>query len=331
MAFNHQSQNMKVAIVGATGQTGSIIAKALLSETPKFEVVALTRPSSLQKLAVLELRKQGGKILPLDLAGPEDAIVNVLVGIDVVISTIYGGSVMDEIPLINAAKAAGVKRYLPCFFATVAPPKGALLLREMVKEDVLNHIKTVKLPYTVVDIGWWYQVNVPRLPSGRIDYAVMETADGIGGEGNVPMALTDLRDIGMYVVRIISDPRTLNRMVFAYNEVITHNQIYDLLERLSGEKIPRRYVPAEKIRARIRDIEAMKPTPDSVEFVKLAQMQYWYSCGIRGDNTPEYAEYLGYLSIKDLYPDIIGITLEDYTREVLEGKGRRVYEHLKGF
>lgn len=35
-AFNHQSQNMKVAIVGATGQTGSIIAKALLSETPKF-------------------------------------------------------------------------------------------------------------------------------------------------------------------------------------------------------------------------------------------------------------------------------------------------------
>lgn len=51
---------------------------------------------------------------------------------DVVISTIYGGSVLDEIPLINACKDAGVKRYLPCFFATVAAPKGALLLRDMV-------------------------------------------------------------------------------------------------------------------------------------------------------------------------------------------------------
>lgn len=68
----------------------------------------------------------------IDLAGPENEITKALHGTDVVISTIYGGSVMDEVPLINAAKAAGVQRYLPCFFATVAPPKGALLLREMV-------------------------------------------------------------------------------------------------------------------------------------------------------------------------------------------------------
>lgn len=64
-------------------------------------------------------------------------MTEILVGTDVVISTIYGGSVMDEVPLINASKAAGVKRYLPCFFATVASPKGALLLRDM----VINHSK----------------------------------------------------------------------------------------------------------------------------------------------------------------------------------------------
>lgn len=98
------------------------------------------------------------------------------------------------------------------------------------------------MPYTVIDVGWWYQVNLPRLPSGRIDYAVMETADGIAGDGNVPTALTDLRDIATYVARIISDPRTLNRMVFAYNEVFTPNQMYELLEKVSGEKIPRKYV-----------------------------------------------------------------------------------------
>lgn len=70
----------------------------------------------------------------------------------------------------------------------------------------------------------------------------METADGIAGDGNVPFALTDLRDVGKYVARIICDPRTLNHMVFAYNEVWTYNQLYALLERLSGEKISRKYV-----------------------------------------------------------------------------------------
>ncbi|KAK2470318.1 hypothetical protein H9L39_17935 [Fusarium oxysporum f. sp. albedinis] len=321
---------MKVAIIGAAGQTGSVIVQALLESTaPTFDVVALTRPLSLQKPATLELQRKGVKVVSVDLGGPESALIEILVGIDVVISTIYGGSVMDEIPLINASKSAGVKRYLPCFFATVAPPKGALRLRDMVKEDVLNHIKKIHLPFTVVDVGWWYQVNLPKLPSGRIDYAAMETADGIAGDGNVPFALTDVRDIGSYVARIITDPRTLNRMVLAYNEVWTQNRVYDLLERLSGEKLERKYVPAEAIEASIAEIEATSPSPDFLEFVILAQYQYWYSCGIRADNTPEYASYLGYLNTQELYPDFKWRGFRSYVQEVLNGNGKRVYEHLK--
>ncbi|KAL7763912.1 hypothetical protein ACKLNR_007270 [Fusarium oxysporum f. sp. zingiberi] len=320
---------MKVAIIGATGQTGSVIVQALLESTAStFEVVALTRPSSLQKPGILELQEQGVKVVSTDLSGSESVLTEILVGTDVVISTIYGGSVMDEVPLINASKAAGVKRYLPCFFATVASPKGALLLRDM-KEDVLNHIKKIHQPFTVIDVGWWYQVNLPKLPSGRIDYAAMETADGIAGDGNVPFALTDVRDIGRYVAQIITDSRTLNRMVFAYNEIWTQNQIYDLLEKLSGERLDRKYVPAEAIEASIAKIESTAPSPDSVEFITLAQYQYWYSCCIRGDNTPEYATFLGYLNTQELYPHFERRGFKPYVQEVLDGNGERVYEHLK--
>lgn len=183
------SGHVNVAVLGATGQTGSVIVDALLeSRSPEFRITALTRPSSLQKPAVQKLAEKGVKIVAADLTRAQDELTKTLVGVDVVISTIYGGNLMDEIPLINASKSAGVKRYLPCFFATVAPPKGGLQLRDM-KEDVLNHIKKVYLPHTVVDVGWWYQVTLPRLPSGRIDYAVMETADGIAGDGNVPLLL----------------------------------------------------------------------------------------------------------------------------------------------
>ncbi|KAK1656699.1 hypothetical protein BDP55DRAFT_568815 [Colletotrichum godetiae] len=320
---------MKVAIIGATGQTGSVIVDALLESTSQqFEIVALTRPSSMQKPATVKLQRKGVRLVAADLSGPQVALVEALVGIDIVISAIYGGSVMDEISLINASKAASVQRYLPCFFATVAAPKGALLLRDM-KEDILNHIKKIHLPFTVIDVGWWYQVNLPKLPSGRVDYAAMETSDGIAGDGNVRFALTDIRDIGNYVVRIINDPRTLNRMVLAYNEVMTRNQLYDLVEDLSGEKLERKYVSANAISAIIAKIEATHPSPDSLEFVTLTQYQYWYSCDVRGDNTPEYAAYLGYLTTHELYPDIQPRQFKAYVQEVLDGKGKRVYEHLK--
>lgn len=87
-----------------------------------------------------KLAEKGVKIVAADLTRAQDELTKTLVGVDVVISTIYGGNLMDEIPLINASKSAGVKRYLPCFFATVAPPKGGLQLRDMAS----CHIKTIK-------------------------------------------------------------------------------------------------------------------------------------------------------------------------------------------
>lgn len=57
------------------------------------------------------------------------------------------------------------------------------------------------------------------------------------GDGDLPFALVDLRDIGKYVARIVADPRTLNRMVFAYGEMWTQKQIFDTLEEKSDEKI----------------------------------------------------------------------------------------------
>lgn len=58
-----------------------------------------------------------------------------------------------------------------------------------------------------------------------------------------------------------------------------------------------------------------------------ATYEYWLSWGVRGDNTPEYARYLGYLVAKDLYPDLNGRTLEAYCQEVLEGKADKVYKN----
>lgn len=66
--------------------------------------------------------------------------------------------------------------------------------------------------------------------------------DELIGDGKTPSAFTDLRDIGRYVARIIADPRTENKMVFAYNTVTSPADLFSTVERLSGEKIRRKFV-----------------------------------------------------------------------------------------
>lgn len=110
------------------------------------------------------------------------------------------------------------------------------------KEKVFNHIKKIYLPYTLIDVGWWYEISPPRVPSGRADYGLMAPMAHLLGDGSVSSALTSLQDVGRYVARIIADPRTLNKMVFVYNELWTQKQIVAKVEELSGEKIELNHV-----------------------------------------------------------------------------------------
>jgi hypothetical protein len=51
---------------------------------------------------------------------------------DTVISAISASGLSAQISLANAAKVAGVKRFLPCCYSTVIPPGGILGLRDTV-------------------------------------------------------------------------------------------------------------------------------------------------------------------------------------------------------
>ncbi|RAK78165.1 NAD(P)-binding protein [Aspergillus fijiensis CBS 313.89] len=309
---------MKVAIVGASGETGQSIVNALLSSsTPKFP---------------------GRQLVSADLRGPIAPLITLLQGIDIVISAIHFDALADEIPLADAAKAAGVKRFVQSALMIIIPPRGVVDFREKVrprkkkKGENLHYIQKLRLPYTYIDAGWWHQLSLPRLPSGRVDHLLPPAAqhDGfpLGRDGNVPTALADLRDVGRYVARIIADPRTLNRRVHVYNEVYTLNRVCEVVERVSGEKLERRYVSEVEARdavdkARMR----LAHSPgDTGALLAHVAAQLFYSWGIRGDNTPENAEYLGYLSGKDLYPDFEYVSFEEYIREVLRGEVKGVYQ-----
>ncbi|CAL5871408.1 uncharacterized protein PFLUO_LOCUS5658 [Penicillium psychrofluorescens] len=314
-----------VLLVGAAGETGGSIANGLL-EDGRFEVYALVRPVSAHKPAVARLQERGVQIRKCDLKASEEELIEALADIEVVISCVGPAEQHDQIPLAKAAKRTGVKRFVPCGFITVAPPGGVMWLRDE-KEIVYNQIRQLWLPYTIVDVGWWYQLAYPRLTSGRVDYAMTSGNDEIIGDGNTPTALTDLRDIGRYMARIILDPRTLNKMVLAYNAVSTQNKIYDLMEEISEEKVERLYVPEETIWSRVLAArQASETYPfDPIKFIPRYLAEYQLSWGIRGDNNPEYAKYLGYLTSQELYPDFKPADFRQYLEAVVRGTATGVY------
>jgi uncharacterized protein YbjT (DUF2867 family) len=97
-----------VLLVGATGNFGAYIARALLAKgiSPRL----LVRPGSRYKLAA-------------DLAAAGEVTDNpdsAFAGIDTVISAVQGGpeTIIDtQLDLLNAARAAGVRRFIPSGFS----------------------------------------------------------------------------------------------------------------------------------------------------------------------------------------------------------------------
>ncbi|KAF2730569.1 isoflavone reductase family protein, partial [Polyplosphaeria fusca] len=314
-----------ILLLGATGETGGDILEGLL-EDGSLDVTCLIQPSSASKPVVQALKDRGIKTVIGDLGGDTDALAEVVRGYDTIISAIAAFAQKAQLSLVDAAAKAGTKRFVPCGFTIVCPPEGVMQLRED-QEAVRNRIYYHHLPYTIIDVGYWHQLSLPRLSSGRIDSTLLVPRNVIYGSGNTPTMLTDKRDIGRYTALIIRDPRTLNQKVFTHSDNISQNDIIHIVEQKSGEKLALQHLSAEETLQQREAARAAVEGGDAT-FLSLAtrsEMNYNYAKHIRGDNTPEVARYLGYLDARELYPEVRPIGFAEFVEEVLGGKGRRPY------
>lgn len=130
----------------------------------------------------------------------------------------------------------------------------------------------------------------------------------VWGTGDVRTAVSDLRDIGPIVARILSDKRTLNQYVFFGGEEVSQNDAVALAEKVLGKKLELEHVSGEELERSLQSAEGM-----------LAYfLPYQYSLWIRGDNTIGNAkrpEYGGAMDARELYPDFKPRVLELLMRE----------------
>jgi hypothetical protein len=80
------------------------------------------------------------------------------------------------------------------------------------------------------------------------------------------------------------------------------------------------YVRVAEVRQSIQ-----KNSSDRRQLHRLYVAEYQVSWGVRGDNNPEYAKYLGYLLSKELYPDFEPIPFRDYLESVINGTAKHPY------
>ncbi|EHA51696.1 isoflavone reductase [Pyricularia oryzae 70-15] len=318
MAF---STKLRVVVAGASGETGQSIVRGLLAESSKFDVIALARPESADNPAHQELARAGATVETADFLDVQ-ALAERLAGADVVISCILPIKRAQSEALIDAAHRARVDRFVPSFFAMVMPPRGVMAVREL-REELLDRCKLVYLPYTVIDVGQWYQIGLPPPWAPP-----MPQTEAFVGDGETPSAMIDKDDVGRYVARIITDPRTLNRSVFAYGEVTSQKTILAELKAATGREVPWHSISVAGLEARLAELRSsLSADPTSPKTtLDLAMTQYLYSRMVRGDNAPDRAQYLGYLDAKALYPDFEFKSLRHYIKEVVAGdRDHRVY------
>ncbi|KAK9235567.1 isoflavone reductase [Lipomyces kononenkoae] len=195
------------------------------------------------------------------------------------------------------------------------------------KETIYNLIKVKKIPYTIIDLGWWYQLSIPSIPTGRGSKAIFAPFNTIFGQGERKIALIHRLDIGKFIARILNDGRTLNKYVFCYGDLLTQREIINTMEEKSNEKAITNTISEVELAAGIdQQLAKLELNPSDTEALfTLTGLRYGMSLGIRGDNCPENAKYLGYLNARELYPDLHPMKFSDFLADVLEDKVDAVY------
>ncbi|KAH7100490.1 NAD(P)-binding protein [Auriculariales sp. MPI-PUGE-AT-0066] len=174
----------KFAVAGGAGRLGKFIAKGLLAHGA--EVTVLSRSAS-------TVVPDGATVCVVDY-GNAGSLKAALIGIEVVVSCLAGGGFGVQAALADAAKAAGVKLFVPSEFGvdTSVLPRDHLLAG---KQAFAEHLHSIGLPYTRYLTGWFADSTFIA-PFG---FDVPNKLITIVGPGTYPVSFTGCPDIAHFV------------------------------------------------------------------------------------------------------------------------------------
>jgi len=298
----------RILIIGATGYIGRHVAKASVAlGHPTYLLVrdspASARPERAQLLD--SFKASGANILNGSL---EDhaSLVEAVKKVDVVISTVGGEQTANQINIIQAIKEVGtIKRFLPSEFGNdvdnvhaVEPAKSAF--EQKVK--IRRAIEAAGIPYTYVASNFFAGYFLPTLSQAGLTAPPRDKVV-IFGDGNAKAVFVKEEDIGIYAIRAVDDPRTLNKTLYlrpAAN-TLSFNELVALWEKKIGKTLEKVYVPEEQVLKLIEET----PFPGNI-IIAIS-----HSVFVKGDQTNFEIGANG-VEGSQLYPDVKYTTVDEY-------------------
>ncbi|MDD2320068.1 MAG: NmrA family NAD(P)-binding protein [Geobacteraceae bacterium] len=233
----------RIAVVGATGQVGMALCRGL--HRLGHEVLAVSRgrsESNRQQLEALETLGISPVFQP-DLKNI-DRMAAILSGCDVAVVALRANARLVrelEPPILEAARLAQVRRFVPDEFGThtKALEYGVGTLFDA-KKEFQERVFASGLEWTLV------------FPGGIFDYFLpnLRLFERITTFGNLQCTFPthSIEDIGTISARIVTDPRTANKAVQLYANVVTQEQLVNELKRIWPDySFEVEHVPTETI------------------------------------------------------------------------------------
>ncbi|CAG8552785.1 215_t:CDS:2 [Diversispora eburnea] len=245
-----------VAIAGATGKLGYPIAEAFLNDGSYKIKILRQKPENKNERAEL-LASKGAEIVYVDYTQKDD-LVKALKGTDVIVSTLAPNKAhIDfctiQIPLLNAAKEAGVKRFIPSEFGGEYTPGAHPFINS--KIQFREELEKNGIEYTYIFTGI-FQEFIEMLGFDLKNKTVTFYVDG-----DPKIHSTSLADIGKYTVESLKLPEARNATIRVAGSTFTIKEILQKFEEATGSK----WKIAEDKEVRHRFRNQIEPIPSIVD------------------------------------------------------------------
>lgn len=210
------------AVAGA-GSLGSLIVSELLKQGVQVTVLTRGGNSKIPDSATTKI---------VDYSKP-DELVAALKGVDVVISAVHGAGVAVQPALADAAKAAGVKLFVPAEYGVVSHEltEGPLLF----KPQFQAHLKSIGLPYTAYYTGLF--ADVPVFVFSGFDLATKTLATV--GPDDVKFSVTTRPDIAHFIAYTLTHlpaSKLENARLGVEGSKVTWREVAAVFEKKYGGK-----------------------------------------------------------------------------------------------
>lgn len=207
-------------------------------------MTALSRSGSTPKLP------SEVKVVEVDYDS-HDSLVTALKGQDVFISAVPNHG--DQPKLIDAAIAAGVKRFLPSEFGSdIAGNENVQKLpvfQGKLKTQKYLEEKKDQISYTIVVNGAFLDWGI------KVGFIINKNTTRVFNGGDKPRSTTTLEDIGKGVVGVLRHPEeTKNRAVYLQSAAVSQNQLLELAKKTNPDFKPE-----------IQNVDTLKILQDSYD------------------------------------------------------------------